>query len=259
MGLRSSVPPATAQQLGKPLMDTMCELAVTERRERLRALSTARRDHVARVGGGGDRAGFRHQRRQVGSTAVAAGAAPPDDPRGVPETLAGTSPAHISNHLDPYIDGEITSPEEERGHLAHVQTAVRGLRARLRARAARAAEVVLALYVRHGICKANATQCFTDLVMGQGGCRSRARRRTATARPSAARSRRPSHKDFGAVHSRRSRASPISAALIESLAKEHSNKLFVDHQKNAERLAEANRLGELGRKEEMKRIFGIDI
>ena len=51
----------------------------------------------------------------------------------------------------------------------------------------------------------------------------------------------------------------ISAALIEDLARQHSDRLFVDHQKNAERLAEANRVGEIGRKEEMKRIFGIEI
>ena len=52
---------------------------------------------------------------------------------------------------------------------------------------------------------------------------------------------------------------PISAQLIEELAKQHSDRLFLDHQKNAERLAEANRLGEIGRKEEMKRIFGIEV
>ena len=39
----------------------------------------------------------------------------------------------------------------------------------------------------------------------------------------------------------------------------HSERLFFDHQKNAERLAEANRVGEIGRKAEMKRIFGIEI
>ena len=52
---------------------------------------------------------------------------------------------------------------------------------------------------------------------------------------------------------------PITAQLVEELAKSHSDRLFFDHQKNAERLAEANRVGELGRKEEMKRIFGIEI
>ena len=39
----------------------------------------------------------------------------------------------------------------------------------------------------------------------------------------------------------------------------HSERLFFDHQKNAERLAEANRVGEIGRKAQMKRIFDIDI
>ena len=46
---------------------------------------------------------------------------------------------------------------------------------------------------------------------------------------------------------------------MEELAKSHGERLFVDHQKAAERLAEANRVGEIGRKEEMKRIFGIEI
>ena len=52
---------------------------------------------------------------------------------------------------------------------------------------------------------------------------------------------------------------PHTAQVIEELAKTHSDRLFYDHQRNAERLAEANRVGEIGRKEEMKRIFGIEI
>ena len=68
-------------------------------------------------------------------------------------------------------------------------------------------------------------------------------------------------KDFvydGASHTK-IQGVAISAELITELARNHSDLLFVDHQKNAERLAEANRLGELGRKEEMKRIFGIEV
>ena len=112
--------------------------------------------------------------------------------------------------------------------------------------------------MRHGIAKSNATQCFTDLVMGQGRlpipgapqethCTALGKALEAAVL-----------KDFGPAHAK-IQGVPISAQLVEDLAKEHSNKLFVDHQKNAERLAEANRLGELGRKEEMKRIFGIDV
>ena len=65
-------------------------------------------------------------------------------------------------------------------------------------------------------------------------------------------------KDFGAQHAK-IQGVAVSAALVEELAQEHSSHLFVEHQKNAERLAEANRLGEIGRKDEMKRIFGIEI
>ena len=114
------------------------------------------------------------------------------------------------------------------------------------------------MYMRHAIGKANATQCFGDLVMGQG--------RLPVSKAEADR-----HctglgkaleaavvKDFGVLHSKIQGVS-MSASLITDLAQQHTNKLFVDHQKNAERLAEANRLGELGRKEEMKRIFGIDV
>lgn len=86
---------------------------------------------------------------------------------------------------------------------------------------------------------------------------------------------------------------PIDAGLIETLAREHSTKLFVSHHELSEQvntstrhslaiedrsgsqrafaftcegtpaarsqLTEANRAGEIGRKEEVKRIFGLDI
>lgn len=35
--------------------------------------------------------------------------------------------------------------------------------------------------------------------------------------------------------------------------------MFVSHHEMSDKLAEANRMGELGRKEEVKRIFGLDI
>lgn len=258
VGLRSSVPPATAQQLGKPLMDTMCELAVTERCERLRTLSTADeitsrvweevaivQDFVTNVAKSGPQPWLQELLHQTTRVTL-------------PETLAAYIETHISNHLDPYIDGEITSPEEERGTSPMFKLLCEAYERDYGRELPAPAEVVLALYVRHGICKANATQCFTDLVMGQGRLpipgEAQDRHCEALGRALEA----AIHKDFGAVHSR-IQGVPISASLIESLAKEHSNKLFVDHQKNAERLAEANRLGELGRKEEMKRIFGIDI
>ena len=258
VGLRSSVPPATASQLGKPLMDALCELAVEERCARLRKLTTREeitsrvweevaivQDFVSNVSKTGPQPWLQQLLAQ--STRVT-----------LPEPLAAYIETHISNHLDPYIDGDITSPEEERGTSPMFKLLCEAYERDHGRELPAPPEVVLALYVKHGICKANATQCFTDLVMGQGRlpipgapqekhCEALGRALQAAI-----------EKDFGPTHTK-IQGVPISAALIESLAKEHSSMLFVDHQKNAERLAEANRLGEIGRKEEMKRIFGIDI
>ena len=52
---------------------------------------------------------------------------------------------------------------------------------------------------------------------------------------------------------------PVSVALVEQMAREHSRLLFLQQQIFSNHLAEANRLGEVGRKDEMKRIFNIDI
>ena len=49
------------------------------------------------------------------------------------------------------------------------------------------------------------------------------------------------------------------AEQLEHLAREHSRLLYLQQQVFGNFLAEANRLGEVGRKEEMKRIFGIDM
>ena len=54
-------------------------------------------------------------------------------------------------------------------------------------------------------------------------------------------------------------AMPVSVALVEQMAREHSRLLFLQQQIFSNHLAEANRLGEVGRKDEMKRIFNIDI
>lgn len=65
-------------------------------------------------------------------------------------------------------------------------------------------------------------------------------------------------RDFGREHNA-IQGVPVTAGLIENLAREHASTLAVNHQEMAEKLAEANRMGELGRKEEVKRIFGLDI
>ena len=51
----------------------------------------------------------------------------------------------------------------------------------------------------------------------------------------------------------------MTPQLVEELAREHSRLLFLQQQVLGNSLAEANRLGEVGRKDEMKRIFGIEM
>lgn len=65
-------------------------------------------------------------------------------------------------------------------------------------------------------------------------------------------------RDFGQEHNS-IQGVPVTAGLVETLAREHSTQLFVGHHHMSEKLAEANRMGELGRKDEVKRIFGLDI
>ena len=120
------------------------------------------------------------------------------------------------------------------------------------------AEVVLALYLRHGICKSNAYQCFTDLVMGQGRLPIMGEPQTRHCKALGVALAAAVEKDFGKPHTK-IQGVAVSPAMIEEVAKTHSDRLFFDHQKAAERLAEANRVGEVGRKAEMKRIFGIEI
>ena len=118
-------------------------------------------------------------------------------------------------------------------------------------------ELILAAYIRHAVCKANATQCFTDLVMGQGRLPIPGEPQRKHCEALGVALEAAIEKDFGPSHTK-IQGVPMGSKLLEELAKEHSTKLFYDHAKNAERLAEANRLGEIGRKEEMKRIFGIE-
>ena len=65
-------------------------------------------------------------------------------------------------------------------------------------------------------------------------------------------------RDFGA-----GRASiegvDIDAPLIDDLARKHRALLYAQQRGLSRVLAEANRQGEVGRKEEMKRIFGVEI
>jgi hypothetical protein len=256
--LRSSLPPAMAAQLGKGLLDALCDVAVRERCDRLRKLTTpgelAKRiwEEVAIV------QDFVRGVSRKGPQSWLLSLVQQEEAVSLPAPLLEYIETHISRHLDPYIDGEVTSAEEERGTSPMYERLCEAYKAAHGRELPTPPEVVLALYIKHGVCKSNATQCFTDLVMGQGRLpipgEPQARHVRALGKALSA----AIVKDFGAAHAK-IQGVPIAPQLLEEIAKEHSDRLFVDHTKNAERLAEANRLGELGRKDEMKRIFGIEI
>ena len=222
VGLRSSVPQATAAQLGKPLLDTMCELAVTERCVRLRQLATqaditARiweevaivQDFISNVSKTGPQPWLQQLLNQSAIVQL-------------PEPLAAYIESHIAVHLDPYIDGEITSPEEERGTSPMFKLLCEAYERDHGRELPAPPEVVLALYVRHTrpnlpsphlpspplpsphLPSLPPCRCATESASptrtsaspiwswARGGCPSPATRRMSTVRPSARRWRRPS-------------------------------------------------------------------
>ena len=176
----------------------------------------------------------------------------------LPEALEDYIASHISSHLDPYIDGDVTNAKEERGTSPMYDLLTQKYQKEHGRELPAPQEVVLALYLRHGIGKSNAYQCFTDLVMGQGRLPIMGEPQTRHCKALGVALADAVAKDFG-KGSAKIQGVAITPAMIEQLAKTHSDRLFFDHQKNAERLAEANREGEIGRKAEMKRIFGIEV
>lgn len=117
---------------------------------------------------------------------------------------------------------------------------------------------MLAVYTTHAIARSNTTHLFGELSMGQGRLPvsegEQERHIAALARALAVAVAR----DFGA-----GRASiegvDIDAPLIDDLARKHRALLYAQQRGLSRVLAEANRQGEVGRKEEMKRIFGVEI
>ena len=176
----------------------------------------------------------------------------------MPQSLEDFITTHIAKHLDPFIDGEVSSPEEECGTSPMYPLLLKEYEKVYGRELPAPPELVLSLYVCHAIAKSNATQCFTDLVMGQGRLPLHGEPQRIHCVAIGVALEAAIVKDFGVSHAKL-QGVHLGAELLEELAKEHSSKLFYDYSKNSERLAEANRLGELGRKEEMKRIFGIDV
>jgi hypothetical protein len=110
----------------------------------------------------------------------------------------------------------------------------------------------------HAIARANTTHCFGELLMGQGRLPVAPYEQDAHFAALGRALHAAVLRDFGPEHCTLHGA-PVGAGLVEHLAREHSRLLYLQQQVFGNSLAEANRLGEVGRKEEMKRIFGIDM
>jgi hypothetical protein len=112
--------------------------------------------------------------------------------------------------------------------------------------------------VVHAIARSNTTHCFGELLMGQGRLPVPPYEQDAHFAALGKALSVAVLRDFGPEHST-IQGLPVGAALVEQLAREHSRLLFLQQQILGNHLAEANRLGEVGRKDEMKRIFNIDM
>ena len=110
----------------------------------------------------------------------------------------------------------------------------------------------------HAIARSNTTHCFGELLMGQGRLPVPPYEQDAHFAALGKALNIAVLRDFGPENCT-IQGVPVSVALVEQMAREHSRLLFLQQQIFSNHLAEANRLGEVGRKDEMKRIFNIDI
>lgn len=257
-GLRSSVAQGVRAAVGAPLLQQLCEVAVEQRCEALHAMADeeALRDRIWEEVSVAKR--FFLSVGESGTAGWLASLLTGEAEVEMPQEINDFLCTHIARHLDPYLDGDVTSEEEERGSSPMLPLLQERYQAEFGRQLPVPPEAVLALYVCHVIGKADATHSYTDLVMGQGRLpiSGYELERHIVALGKAVEA--AVVKDFGAEHCA-IQGVPVKAALVESLARQHSNSLHAQHQLMAEKLAEANRMGELGRKDEMKRIFGVEI
>ena len=293
-GLRSALSPSVAAQAGAAVVAKMCEEAVKARCAPLLALASVddvalRIYHSVSV-----MHTFSAEVTKSGAAGWLASLLCGRVTLDLPPDLHTFVTTAIARHLDKYIDGEVLSPADEApeardtpllgrmqaeysakmGHDLPVSRPPRRLTpfppAAHRAAAALTTpfppplvaqvppELVLAVYTTHAIARSNTTHLFGELSMGQGRLPvsegEQERHIAALARALAVAVAR----DFGA-----GRASiegvDIDAPLIDDLARKHRALLYAQQRGLSRVLAEANRQGEVGRKEEMKRIFGVEI
>jgi len=254
-GLADSIPRAISSEIGPALRTKLCQEAVRQRCNPLRGLAslphlTARiANEVAIVSGC-------HAELSSISASGAAGWLEAlllgRRDLGLPAELADFVSVRIARHLDPYIDGDATQPPLV-PFLAQLEAAYQ------QEHEGRAlplpSEMVLGMYMYHAVSKLNATHCFGELMMGQGRLpvlNEELEAHVVAAGKSVAESVR---RDFG---DRSFPGMSLSAAELEALSRKHASFLYQNQQAMSDRLLEANAAGDVRRKQEVKRIFGID-
>ena len=261
-GLRATVPSAVATQVGSVQVQRLCAQAVASRCKKLRA-AHPEADIAARLWEEVSMSAKLQQ--QLASSGDSLQTFLSDLLKGaaklqLPAHLLDFVASRIASHLDPYIDGDVTTPAHEasRGTSPMLPWLQRLYKEQHGRPLPVPAEVVLTQYVVHGIARANATHCFGDLMMGQGRLPVAPYEQDAHFVALGRALRGAILKDFGAEAST-IQGAQVTETIIEELAREHSRLLYLQQQVMGNALADANRLGEVGRKDEMKRIFGIDM
>jgi len=204
-----------------------------------------------------------HHLRPGAAAAVAAQAGWFDLLGGSPPPLPAEQADFIhtlaARHLDPYLDGVRAAPQAgERLFLP----AVRSDYAATHGGAPLPApdEAVLALYVRHAIGKANSIHCFGELLMGEGRPPVLQPELDAHLRSLAKALAEAIGRDFGTGAGREYRLGGVALdqALLEEAARRHAAELYATQHRLGESLAKANEAGEVGRRAELRRIFGFE-
>ena len=114
-GVLPSLPPQLSTQLGKASLDVLCTVAVGERCDRLLQLAelesvTSRIWEEVAIA-----QDFHVGVSKAGAEGWLEGLLLAENSVALPEALEDYIASHIAIHLDPYIDGDVTKPSEERG------------------------------------------------------------------------------------------------------------------------------------------------
>jgi hypothetical protein len=158
----------------------------------------------------------------------------------------------VACHLDPYLDGERTAADAPPAFLPALRAAYVAAHGHRSLPAP--PPLVLAFYLRHAIAKSNYVHCFGEMLMGEGRPPVMQPELEAHLTALAAAAVRAVDRDFGGAA-----GIPVDAPFLEAAAREHAQLMYAQQQQLNDRLAEENAAGEEGRRQEMLRIFGVEM